>query len=33
MGPVEIKVEGKFLNTNTVEEFKAVDLDKEESRW
>jgi hypothetical protein len=29
MGCIEIKVEGKFLNTNTIEEFKTVDLSKE----
>lgn len=30
MGPVETQIPGTFLNTNTIEEFKAVDLDAEE---
>jgi hypothetical protein len=30
MGPIEIQIPGTFLNTNTIEEFKAVELDVEE---
>lgn len=30
MGPVDIKVYGKFLNTNTIEEFKNYGFDEEE---
>ena len=33
MGPIEIQVAGTFLNTNTVEEFKAVDLEAEEGKY
>lgn len=28
MGPVEIQLPGSFLNTNTIEEYKAIDLNK-----
>ena len=30
MGPVNIKIHGKFLNTNTIEDFKHINLDEEE---
>lgn len=32
MGPVNIKIHGKFLNTNTIEDFKHINLDEEEDK-